>query len=194
MLGWSSKMTMNVIVPYVNPMDAQATALAMERIYPTYIKMEDDEHYWRLLKELWTSGEPFIILEQDMIPWPGALKQLWDCEEEWCAFPYKLSHDNGFTCALGCTKFGSQLTQRLPNALDLLAEGHTTLFWARDGITKHWLGLDSRLAMTIYKKADRNGWPHRHEPPVIHLNLMHTIAGGRHSAEISLSLLRIKGK
>ncbi len=141
-------------------------ALEMDGIAADYVEMGDEFAYWRLLRGLWEAGEGFVVVEHDVLPWPGALRQLWDCPEMWCAFPYRLSHDPGFSTALGCTKFSAKLLERTPGAMDVLAEGR---YGHSVGDRRHWWGLDGRLSLVLTNLVGL-GWPHRHEPPVSHLN------------------------
>lgn len=135
---------MNVIVPYAKLNKWIPLCLKAEGVEARYVQMEDDEHYSRLLGELWAKGETFIFLEHDVLPWPGALSQLWNCPEPYCAFPYQLSGCIGL--AMGCNKFSAKLISShafvKPCTWDVL-----------DGKVKHSLP-----------------YPHMHFPPVLHLN------------------------
>lgn len=160
---------MKVIVPYTDIVPGLELALLMDRVPALYVRMEDDLNYWYVLRELWQERETFILVEHDVIPWPGALKLLWDCPEPWCANPYKLAHDNGFTTALGCTKFDKSLMEKVPELWDRLAEG---IDFRCQGDPRHWYGLDGRLGLVLSSTVGM-AWPHRHEPPVTHLNPRH---------------------
>lgn len=47
----------------------------------------DDGHYGRVIADHWERGEPFIVVEHDICPWPGAIGALIDCSHSWCGFP-----------------------------------------------------------------------------------------------------------
>lgn len=109
----------------------------------------DWDAYRRGMRDKWQEGESFIVLEQDVAPWPGALTQLWECPEPWCAFPemhtFVMNHTN-----LGCVKFGERF----------IAE-HPTL-WDRP---IRWENLDHHLYGELRPEVH-----HRHLPPVLHMN------------------------
>lgn len=45
------------------------------------------QSYWN---DRWVMGHTFINVEQDVVPWAGALEELAECPEPWCAFNYHL--------------------------------------------------------------------------------------------------------
>lgn len=60
-------------------------ALAQERIkYEVIDNSATGFAYGRNFADLWEKGEPFIHLEHDIVPWPGAITQLQECPEPWC--------------------------------------------------------------------------------------------------------------
>lgn len=135
---------MNVVVPYTHLNEWLPVCLKADGVDATYIQMLDEGHYSRLLADLWRAGGSFILLEHDVLPWPGALRQLWDCPENYCAFPYRLSGCVGL--AMGCNKFSTNLLKAYPYTFDAP--------WnILDGKVKHLLP-----------------YPHMHLPPVLHLN------------------------
>lgn len=157
---------MKVVVPYTELHPDLPRVLRQDHIDARYVRMEDDLHYWRLLRELWWEGQSFIVVEHDILPWPGALQGLWECPEPWCAYPYYLSHDPRPTPALGCAKFGAALMADAPGMWDRLAEGRD---FRCQGDPRHWWGLDGRIGLVLGEMGARS-WIHRHEPPVLHLN------------------------
>lgn len=46
--------------------------------------------YAQYFRDRWKDGKPFINVEQDIVVWPGAIKQLWDCPHDWCVFDFHL--------------------------------------------------------------------------------------------------------
>ncbi len=61
-------------------------ALAQERVEHRVIVSEGPFGYGDNFADLWERGEPFIHLEHDIVPWPGAIDELAGCPESWCAF------------------------------------------------------------------------------------------------------------
>jgi hypothetical protein len=116
----------------------------------------DNEAYYRLLADLWHSGDDFVIVEHDMVVPPGALGRLQTCPQEWCGVPYWLY--GGWGVWHGVTRYRGSLTQRHP----LLPESIQN---------RDWKALDSavinHLRLLGYPEA------HWHWPPAGHLKPKH---------------------
>ncbi len=120
--------------------------------YPTdYKHMSQDDDYYELIKSLWSKVEPFIINEHDIIPWPGAIREIEDCDHPWCTFWYR-SPAGWLRNGLGLVKFNPQ---QLPN---IFAEKFEETHWGR-------------LDMQIAKRLQAHGLEaHTHSPSVTNLN------------------------
>lgn len=106
---------MRVVVPFVPGMLAEATRLALRQEYipVEYVEVGDDGRYADLLESAFDWGDRFIVVEQDIVPWWGAIGAIWDCPEPWCAYGY-MAEDlipPGNVVPLGCAKFDPR---RLP--------------------------------------------------------------------------------
>jgi hypothetical protein len=151
----------NVIVPYTETsgtssvLDCVKLNLANQGIRPRLIKMERDFSYDLLLRGLWKEQKPFILVEHDIIPWPGALKELWMCSEPWCGFPYHIFGE--LRSYLGCTKFNPLLLGECPLPNDL----------------QDWHVLDKVVERAL---MTRGCMGHIHMPAVTHLNFFHSRA------------------
>lgn len=149
-----------IVVPFANADDptwhATRLNLEMEGFRPRYERMnaalDADYAYDRLFRSLWAKGEPFIIVEHDILPWPGALAQLWECECAWGAFNYYIFGE--LRSQLGCVKFD-------PSRLGACPLGDELVPWQR---------LDWAV-ITGLVEAGQSG--HLHGPPVSHLNRGH---------------------
>lgn len=144
-----------ILIPTTRTGTAAALALTMEGLEVTEVAMSDRLHYARTFTEQWQSGRGFILVEHDVVPWPGALRQLDACAEELCAFEYPSSAivdepRSGWTVSLGCTKFSSALLERVPYDVG----------WQNRG----WDELDGAVFATLQGKATM----HLHSPPVAH--------------------------
>jgi hypothetical protein len=121
----------------------------MEGLEVTEVVMADRLHYARLFTELWQAGEGFILVEHDVVPWPGAIAQLEACEHECCAFEYP---SGGSWCrSLGCTKFSTSLVRRIPYDVE----------WQN----RAWDELDGAVFATLQGEVEM----HIHQPPVAHV-------------------------
>lgn len=133
-----------------------ALALTMEGLEVAEVVMTDYHHYGRMFTEQWQSGRGFILVEHDVVPWPGALAQLAACPEECCAFEYpsgRIVEDprSGWCVSLGCVKFASSLVERVPYDVG----------WQQRG----WDELDGGVFGTLQGKVET----HVHHPPVAHV-------------------------
>ena len=55
-----------------------------------YAIVKEDQAYENRIKDLWEMGEPFIILEQDIVPTQKDIDDLENCECDFCASKYRL--------------------------------------------------------------------------------------------------------
>lgn len=152
---------------------AQLTALGAERYHHRtnephyrpdpiefdieYREMKAPHDYGDMLAELWDKGRSFINLEHDVAPWPGALTEMWNCRQSWCAMPLMV-HQCINETNFGCVKFGAEFIKAFPN---IWKE------YPRNEIFD-WKSLDSWLYQQVAPARH-----HRHGPPVLHLNPNH---------------------
>lgn len=105
--------------------------------------------YGELFTDLWDAGEDFVLVEWDVIPWPGAVAALLACKEEWCAHRFPL-HRGNLAFAFGLNKFKPK--------------GPSSPKWAETA----WNLLDGEVVPVLNQ---RYGAHHIHEPAVAHLDL-----------------------
>lgn len=148
---------MNLLVPYVklHPEVAKLDAVFVDTSGPTA--------YWDLLAERWRQGKTFIVLEQDKVPEPGLLQQLWDCSRGWCSVstPMRETIDSAPYPSLSCTKFGAALMARYPRLLEWV--GELDLGYGK----KEWSRLDLGISALLQTHW---GPPHWHDGVVEHLH------------------------
>jgi hypothetical protein len=149
-------------VPYATLFPEVQEALEADGRTAEYVHVGGTpEAYFELLAGLWAEGKGFVIVEQDIVPWPGAIAEMEACPEPWCGRPYNLGTHLG--AYLGCTKFSDSLVAGAPGviaAIDHLAfDGTPRRYWGR---------LDTRLKQVL---EDQLGLTHHwHWPAVEHLN------------------------
>ena len=132
-------------------------ALHMEGIRPSVATLEDSCDYGQLLASLWAAGEGFILLEADVVPWPGALADLWACRAPWCGRLYPVAPSGPADGGLGCVAFKDVLVREFPRLPER---------WDGWG----WKGLDLRVRAAVTNAVgsrSRQGF-HVHRPPVAH--------------------------
>lgn len=136
---------MLVVVPWAGEYPvAVERALVGEGIAPILVDCTGDDYaYWRNVFA--DPDEPFLVVEHDVIPWPGALAELQACPREWCAVPYRIH--GAFMDGLGCTKFPAIAVDR-----------------------DDWRSLHGTVERTLHARDVR---VHRHWPPAAHLSTSH---------------------
>lgn len=144
-----------IIVPTQKIGTPAMLALTMEGLEVSEVVMNDYHHYGRLLTEQWQSRRGFILVEHDIVPWPGALAQIDACREEFCGFEYPNGMmveepRSGWCASLGCVKFAPSLVQRIPYGPE----------WQNRG----WDELDGAVFATLQGEVEL----HVHQPPVAH--------------------------
>jgi hypothetical protein len=153
---------MRVICPFAGGIAPETRAALNASGYPWTAAdvSADDTAYTRLLGDLWAAGEPFALVEHDIVPFPGSLAGLLGCPRDWCAFPYRLG---GIVHAgLGCTRFSAALLREYPAAVtETLAES------APVHPAGHWCSLDDRLTRVLVRAGAVR---HVHDRQVTHLN------------------------
>jgi hypothetical protein len=149
---------MQVIVPYapeVHPTTKQV--LDSYKLNVQYIDVSVYPYtYIGLLRAIWAKRAPVIIVEHDIVPWPRAIEELWECPCKWGAYSYRMHGGIGIFHGFGCTK----ITPAIMNALPHL--------W--DGDVVPWNELDQRL---LFAARNVGFEPHHHRPPVVHLSTRH---------------------
>lgn len=158
---------MRVICPHVelHPTTEFCLQYQLDRrkLEVEFIKYERDdiEGYWRAINAEWECGKGFIVVEEDMAPWPGAMEEIAECHYGLCNFwsPSSWQYDHytlGF--GLGCTKFSAQLIHNHKNIMQDIANSE---------LGKHWLHLDGQLINGLLQRGEAQ---HFHSPPILHLN------------------------
>lgn len=146
-----------IYIPYV---DATETVSLQSAILHQYgleflhyrIDRDDQDGYRKFMAQRWERGETFVIIEHDILPWPGAVQELLACECVWGTYSYYTNGGIGVSHMLGCTKITNRLIAALPN------------IWKEPRV---WYELDSHLMFTAREIGIE---PHLHRPAVIHLN------------------------
>lgn len=158
-----------VVVPYVRLHPWIPLALReqgfMDVVY--HDTSGSETAYWELLANLWERKETFICLEQDKLPTPGTLEELWTCEQPWCTYHVFMQGTSiaGNYPSLSCVKFDSSLMIEYPELLEEVA-----LYDLGFG-KKHW----NRLDMGIFSLLDPLVAVHWHKG---NLRVVHLHEGG----------------
>lgn len=143
---------MRVVVPYTRLHPITKQVLDSYGFPVWYQHLDGDDSYRKLLQYLWQGGETVVLIEQDVVPWPGAIEELHGCCGLWCSCSYLYNGCLSLFHMLGCVKLSADLMRLLPE------------LWDEPG---HWSTLDTRLYHAAMAKGEV---AHPHRPPVIHLN------------------------
>ena len=140
-----------VVVPWAKDGPHRVVRLNLENqgIEAEYRFMRDKgPAYPNLFRELWKDGEPFILVEHDILVWPGALYLLQQCTHSWCGYSYQIR--GSMESWLGCTKFEPARLGECPATAEL----------------QMWQ-FDVPVVVNLW---DRGIPEHIHQPGVVHLN------------------------
>lgn len=124
-----------IVVPTAQGKLCPETVAALDESgYPyEIIYLEDDpDYYMKVFVALWNKiDDDLVIVEHDNVPYPGSIKELLECEHDWCANPYQYAH-LGKWCGLGHTKFSKRLQKdvwNLPHGIANKEWGHPPMHW-----------------------------------------------------------------
>lgn len=125
-----------------------------------------NDGYQRLLTELWSEGEAFLLMEQDIEPNDTALHEAEECPCDWGISPYNGPGGDPLEGSLGFVRFNKGLVIDNPDlfsAVSLIDDG-------KDVPPGDWRRLDVRIQGVL---RQREYMPHLHTP-VLH----HHVYGG----------------
>jgi hypothetical protein len=156
-----------VVVPYAHgPYTAGlhpevVAALEADGYAPETVDVSGSETaYHDLLAGLWREGRTLIVVEHDVVVYPGALAAMLACPEPWCVTPYRVNGE--YEGYLGCVRFSARLLAEVPDAMD--AAGQLTY----GPPPRYWGWIDNRLAQVL---GEHGYSKHRHWPAVKHLHV-----------------------
>jgi hypothetical protein len=135
-----------IIVPTPEVPCRAGDALRMEGLEILELMMLRENDYGYRFSEAWDLGSPFVVVEWDIIPWPGAVMALIECDEPYCTHRYPL-HRGNVTRGTGIGKY--------------VPQGEAPEIWAQTP----WHQLDGEIVPFM---NEHYGPPHVHEPPVAH--------------------------
>lgn len=154
---------LKVVCPYTNLQFATEFLLRLEEPDTEFVDIShSDGAYFDLVEKLWGLKETFIIVEHDIVIWPGALHEIWECQEPLCAYqaPYNITPvggRRGLSYGLGCLKWHQSLQEDFPNLVN---------DWPRND--RHWTRIDQVIVKKIAEL--NNDTIHYHWPAIGHLN------------------------
>lgn len=153
---------MNIILPYTKDKLRGLVPTILQEVYKLrnlhLVELCSPDGYWKLLSGIWERGDSVVIVEHDVLPWPGAIEELVACPMPWCSYTYHrfvsptrmgVGDYQGF----GCCKFEKRLMKDNPAVFSDMKD-------------HHWSQLDTQFEYAMWT---RNLRPHHHRPAVIHL-------------------------
>lgn len=146
-----------VIAPYVHSYPEHVNALSTVGYDVTRIPCVGETTYYDTLVAVYSTGKPFVVIEHDMVPRPGDVKELFDCPYNWCGFVYQHRFQRMKAC-LGLTKL---------NLYSVYPDVFTK-------VPSDWRYIDGVLEARLWEKDVHI---HEHYPEAIHLNPMVSVDG-----------------
>lgn len=141
-------------VPHIQLNDATRIFLAHSQAMGQDVRLvdvaDDPMAYVKHLRSRWEERCPFINIEHDVVPWPGALESLEMCPQMWCAYGYDVGAQDFNPAPLGLVKFSAEFQAALPD------------LWLDD---VPWHALDTHLWSYA---TERGHQAHQHRPSVLH--------------------------
>jgi hypothetical protein len=159
---------MRIVCPYVMVADRINNRLDLQEGTRKFVKAVGGEFFdctaheykyfehwrgwWRTALE---TGEPFCIIEQDVVPTLAGIESLRRCNHLWCGCPYYVG--GGLTDrSLGCTKFSAALVRRFPSLPEQVSGMDRN---CPGGGPHRWVYLDSSIAELLMQRM---------QPPINH--------------------------
>ena len=148
---------MKVYIPHAGKLSPLVRAFAGDA---EPVRMIGPGDYPDFLQRCWTSGEPFALVEHDVVLWPGALEPLcepWTCDKPWCGYSYEAGIHRRLP-TFGCVRFSAELIAATPGVF-------TADQWRFDAYPRDWRYCDQQLAHAAWAAGFQ--W-HQHFPAVTH--------------------------
>lgn len=146
-----------IYLPYIKIQVATLISLIGYDYHP--VETSGEYGYNNYFKKRWEEGKTFINLEQDIVPYPGAIKALWDCPKEWCVYDFHLAchwarnlENEKVGVPIGCVKISSSLITKTVGIWDDPVE---------------WVYCEQNLTK---KLVDAGFKAHQHHPSVVNAN------------------------
>lgn len=161
---WERASGPRVLVPYVKLHPATEAALDLAGAWRCLVETSAPTCYWQALGAVWAERRSFIVLEQDKVPEPGLLQELWDCPAVWCSARVSMrgTVEASPYPSLSCTKFHRDLIVQRPTLMDDV--GELDLGFGE----KEWSRLDMAIAGLLQPIVECHYHPgvveHLHEP------------------------------
>jgi hypothetical protein len=162
-----------IVIGYVQNKLRAETRSVGEQMNAQFIDVgHSDTAYFELIKHQWESGRSFMPLEEDVVPTPALLHEMWACEREWCS-AFFWAWDGAVmdgesrpqrprryrvSATLALNKFGSSLLRRAPRAMQEAV--------ARTNDRQHFNQLDLVLVNPggVLQGPPYHAVPHVHGP------------------------------
>jgi hypothetical protein len=150
----------------MHPDNVATRCLRAEGLKPEVHVLTHEQGYAQLVAKLWRDGETFVLVEDDVAPWPGAVTEMLNCSHHWCGHHYALpgrwdfDGPNAMWGTCGCCKVSETVMQAAPD----LYERWDVHDWHVFDVgfvaaLRHVFGLEGTASENTF---------HVHTPPVAH--------------------------
>lgn len=163
-------MPATIVIPYVSGrLRPETLNAALGQDLPVRAELleeTNDYAYAGLLRREWRKPGSTILLEQDVVPAPGQLRELAGCWRDWCTVPVSLGRQVS-SVTLSLVKFSDELKRQYSS---LMVEATASL--TEPGRLRHWRSCD----MGVLRQMNSYGVTrHEHRPAARHLHYQDAI-------------------
>lgn len=130
------------------------------------------DSYWDALRQIWSKGQDFAIIEHDVVIHGDVVRQFAECPEPWCTFGYaNICHpecQEAWANQLGCTRFRAELIEACPAALISIPPERRDWHNVCDEIAGNKIGGVDQPVLRPHSLRTAGFTHHWHSPPVDH--------------------------
>lgn len=149
---------MKIILPYVVGMLQPETKAFGREVKAQFVRVDEHGSYFALLEKLWDKGQPFLIIEQDIVGSREDVELMRSCPFPYCTAPYIGPGAQWLSRSLGFTRFRPL---RLPRDLFQKIREYPD---AEPFIFDDWRRIDARISQALRMDPHQHGHvEHLHE-------------------------------
>jgi hypothetical protein len=138
---------MKIILPYVNGMLYDETNAFGETVGATFVRITEKQTYFDLLERLWNKGDPFLVIEHDIVGSVEDVEAMKRCKSPYCVAPYLGPSNTLLTKSLGFTRFRPLMLRR--DLFNAIRENKDTEPFDYDD----WRRIDCRITQVLGVEA-----------------------------------------
>jgi hypothetical protein len=131
-----------IYLPYTKVFPATLISLIGYNYTPVFTDPNDDYSLHKFFVNRWAEKETFIIVEHDVVVWPGAIEAIWNCESDLCLYdrhlPIHRKRVLTTEAPLACMKISKKFIEDHPNLWDKpIVWNETDIEIVKTGVNLH---------------------------------------------------------